>query len=122
MDICKKWYADIGTHVKQGQLLAEIETPEVDQQLDQAKSGLNTAPTNVPLSEIHGDALSGPGQDRSCFKAGRRQRSRGFRGQEGDGLLSTIERETPRGAAVVREDICTVRWDHYRTKTLISGT
>src|SRR5271170_4301943 len=29
----KKWYADIGTHVKEGQLLAEIETPEVDQEL-----------------------------------------------------------------------------------------
>jgi multidrug efflux pump subunit AcrA (membrane-fusion protein) len=33
----KKWYADIGAHVKQGQLLAEIETPEVDQQLQQAR-------------------------------------------------------------------------------------
>ena len=30
----KRWYFDIGAHVKQGQLLAEIETPEVDQQLE----------------------------------------------------------------------------------------
>jgi RND family efflux transporter MFP subunit len=48
----KKWNADIGTHVKQGQLLAEIETPEVDQQLDQAQADLNTAQANSRLSEI----------------------------------------------------------------------
>src|SRR5271166_4543588 len=34
----QKWYVDIGDHVKQGQLLAVIETPEVDQQLQQARS------------------------------------------------------------------------------------
>lgn len=48
----KKWYADIGTHVKEGQLLAEIETPEVDQQLDQARADLNTAQANAKLAEI----------------------------------------------------------------------
>ncbi len=48
----KKWYFDIGGRVKQGQLLAEIETPEVDQQLDQAKADLNTAQANFALSEI----------------------------------------------------------------------
>src|SRR3989441_7641395 len=39
----KRWYFDIGAHVKQGQLLAEIETPEVDQQLQQAQADLATA-------------------------------------------------------------------------------
>src|SRR6202142_670979 len=48
----KKWYADIGARVKGGQLLAEIETPEVDQQLDQASADLNTAKANFRLSEI----------------------------------------------------------------------
>lgn len=48
----KKWYADIGTRVSQGQLLADIETPEVDQQLDQARADLNTAQANYQLSEI----------------------------------------------------------------------
>lgn len=48
----KKWYADIGTHVSRGQLLAEIETPEVDQQLDQARADLNTAQANARLAEI----------------------------------------------------------------------
>jgi RND family efflux transporter MFP subunit len=48
----KKWYFDIGTHVKKGQLLAVIETPEVDQQLQQARSNLLTAQANLDLAFI----------------------------------------------------------------------
>jgi RND family efflux transporter MFP subunit len=48
----RKWYFDIGAHVKQGQLLAVIETPEVDQQLEQSMSNLNTAKANLALAEI----------------------------------------------------------------------
>ena len=48
----KIWYFDIGAHVKKGQLLAEIETPEVDQQLLQARADLNTAQANLNLSQI----------------------------------------------------------------------
>ena len=47
----RKWYFDIGAHVKQGQLLAVIETPEVDQQLQQSLSNLNTAKANLALAE-----------------------------------------------------------------------
>ncbi len=48
----KKWYVDIGAFVKQGQLLAEIDTPEVDQQLLQARADLNTAQANYSLSQL----------------------------------------------------------------------
>ena len=48
----KKWYADIGAHVKEGQLLAEIDTPEIDQQLQQALADLGTAEANMHLAEI----------------------------------------------------------------------
>jgi RND family efflux transporter MFP subunit len=48
----KKWYHDIGTRVKQGELLADIDTPEVDQQLSQARADLNTATANENLSKI----------------------------------------------------------------------
>jgi RND family efflux transporter MFP subunit len=48
----KRWYADIGTRVKAGQLLADIDTPEVDQQLRQARADLSTAEANLHLSEI----------------------------------------------------------------------
>jgi len=48
----KKWYFDIGAQVKKGQLLAVIETPEVDQQLQQARSNLSTAQANLELATI----------------------------------------------------------------------
>jgi RND family efflux transporter MFP subunit len=47
----KRWYADIGTHVKAGQLLAEIDTPEIDDQLQQARADLATATANHQLAE-----------------------------------------------------------------------
>jgi RND family efflux transporter MFP subunit len=48
----KHWYVDIGAHVKQGQLLADIDTPEVDQQLDQARADLKNAEANEQLAQI----------------------------------------------------------------------
>jgi RND family efflux transporter MFP subunit len=48
----KHWYFDIGAHVQKGQLLAEIETPEVDQQLLQARAELDTAQANLKLAKI----------------------------------------------------------------------
>lgn len=47
-----KWYHDIGSHVSKGDILADIETPEVDQQLRQAKADLVTAEANERLSQI----------------------------------------------------------------------
>jgi RND family efflux transporter MFP subunit len=44
------WHTDIGSHVHKGQLLAEIDTPEVDRQLSQAKADLATAQANLNLS------------------------------------------------------------------------
>jgi RND family efflux transporter MFP subunit len=47
----KDWVADIGAHVQAGQLLAEIETPDLDQQLEQAKAQLALARANLHLAE-----------------------------------------------------------------------
>jgi membrane fusion protein, multidrug efflux system len=55
----KGWYADIGTQVKAGQLLAEIDTPDLDQQLAQAKADLNTAIANQRLSAITAQRWAG---------------------------------------------------------------
>ncbi len=55
----KKWYFDIGAHVGKGQLLAVIETPEVDQQLQQARSNLLTAKANLQLAAITKDRYAG---------------------------------------------------------------
>ncbi|MCC6369234.1 MAG: efflux RND transporter periplasmic adaptor subunit [Bryobacterales bacterium] len=48
----RKWYSDIGTRVKAGDLLAEIETPELDQQLHQARADLGAAQANYELARI----------------------------------------------------------------------
>ena len=51
----KIWYTDIGARVHKGQLLAEIETPEVDRELGQARADLDTAQANFALSKITND-------------------------------------------------------------------
>src|ERR1700728_75502 len=48
----KHWYVDIGARVRQNQLLAEIETPELDLQLQQARAQLATTEANLNLSRI----------------------------------------------------------------------
>jgi RND family efflux transporter MFP subunit len=47
----KKWYFDIGAHVQKGQLMAVIETPEVDQQLQAAQADLQVAQANLNLAK-----------------------------------------------------------------------
>jgi RND family efflux transporter MFP subunit len=46
-----RWYFDIGARVKKGDLLAEIETPEIDRQLQQARADLETAQANYHLAQ-----------------------------------------------------------------------
>jgi RND family efflux transporter MFP subunit len=48
----KDWRADIGANVKAGQTLAVIDTPDLDQQLDQAKADLASAKANQALAEL----------------------------------------------------------------------
>jgi RND family efflux transporter MFP subunit len=53
------WYFDIGSHVKKDQLLVVIDTPEVDQQLQQARADLDTAQANVAIAKITADRWQG---------------------------------------------------------------
>ena len=55
----KAWHTDIGTAVKKGQLLAEIEAPEVDQQLRQAEADLGTARANYELARSTNERWQG---------------------------------------------------------------
>lgn len=50
-----KWYTDIGTHVKKGELLAKIDTPEVDQELSQAKASREQLKAALDLAKISAD-------------------------------------------------------------------
>jgi len=55
----KSWSHDIGSHVRKGELLAVIETPELDQQLAQAKAELATAQSNAALAKVTADRYRG---------------------------------------------------------------
>jgi RND family efflux transporter MFP subunit len=55
----KTWYTDIGAGVRKGQLLAEIETPEVDAQLRQAEADLGTARANYELARSTNERWQG---------------------------------------------------------------
>lgn len=48
----RHWYFDIGARVKKGQLLADIESPEIDRQLEQAKEDVRTEQANLELAQI----------------------------------------------------------------------
>ncbi len=54
-----KWYFDIGAHVREGQLLAVISSPEVDKQLLQARADLATADANAGLAKINSTRYQG---------------------------------------------------------------
>jgi RND family efflux transporter MFP subunit len=55
----KRWTVDIGAHVKAGELMAEIEAPEVDQQLNQAQADLATAQANESLAGVTNERWKG---------------------------------------------------------------
>jgi RND family efflux transporter MFP subunit len=48
----RHWFVDIGDHVKNGQVMADIDTPELDQQLTAAKAAVKTADANRALADI----------------------------------------------------------------------
>lgn len=54
-----KWYYDIGARVRKGDLLAVIDTPELDKQLQQGRADLETAKSNLALAKITADRWEG---------------------------------------------------------------
>ena len=50
-----RWYRDIGSHVNQGELLADIDTPEVDQELSQARASRQQSSAQLDIAKISAD-------------------------------------------------------------------
>ena len=64
----RKWYYDIGSRVRKGELLADIDAPEIDQQLAQSRADLGTAQANESLSQITASRFAGLLQSDSVSK------------------------------------------------------
>src|SRR5262249_22763169 len=64
----RSWYFDIGARVKQGDLLAVIDTPELNQQLSQARADLENAKANAALAKITADRWVGLQNTRSVSR------------------------------------------------------
>jgi len=71
----KAWYTDIGAHVTRGQLLAEIDSPEVDQELRQAEADLATAQANYELAKTTNQRWQGLLATESVSKQDAEQKS-----------------------------------------------
>jgi RND family efflux transporter MFP subunit len=63
-----KWYHDIGSRVKKGDLLAVVDAPELDKQLDQAQADLETSKANSNIAKITSDRWQGLVKTRSVSK------------------------------------------------------
>ena len=110
----KKWYADIGTRVKAGQLLAEIDTPEVDQQLRQARADLNTAEANLHLSQITADRYAGLLKTDSVSKQDADNAAGDFEAKKAIVKSGRSQRSAAYGAPVIPEDLCSLRRRDHR--------
>ncbi len=78
--------------------------------------GSEYRPGQLPAFGNHRDSLPGSAEDRFGLEAGRGQRQRRFRSQESDGGLGAVQREAPRGAAIVRENLRAVRRRDHRAQ------
>ena len=108
-----KWYFDIGAHVRQGQLLAVISTPEVDKQLLQARADLATAEANAGLAKINSSRYQGlltqnavSKQDTDTFVSQAESTSSTVKSAQAN--VQRLE-----AAAILRKDLCALQWSGY---------
>ena len=104
----KSWNFDIGAHVKAGQLLAVIETPEVDRQLDQARADMATAQANYDLAQTTAARYQSLFKTDSVAKQEVDNAVERPSGEEGDAGFGRIQR-TPAGRdTALSECLCSV--------------
>jgi multidrug efflux pump subunit AcrA (membrane-fusion protein) len=97
----KRWYFDIGAHVRQGRLLAQIETPELDAQLRQAHADLDTAQANARLAGITAQRTENLIKSQSVFDPGSRQCGRCQQRRPGDRCVTTGRSRAAGGDAIL---------------------
>jgi len=79
-----KWYVDIGDRVKEGQVLATIESPEVDQELNQARANLLQARANLALAQVSAARWTALGEQHAVAQQDVDQRAADFEARKAD--------------------------------------
>ena len=113
----KRRLADIGAHVSAGQLLAEIDTPELDQQLVAGARRPRTADANARLALTTAERYRDLIKTDSVSRAGSRQRQRQSRGAPDGGRVRACERQAPRAAGGIPPHRSAVRRRRSRRAT-----
>ena len=108
-----KRFADIGSRVKEGQLLAEIDTPEIDQQLLQARADLVTAKANDTLAQTTAERYQDLIKSESVSRQDLDNADGGYEAQEGRGPVGARQRQAARAAAGVQDHLRAVRRRHH---------
>ena len=114
--ISSSGYADIGSRVKKGQLLAEIDTPEIDQQLLQARADLATAEANAKLAQTTAERYRDLIKSESVSQQDVDNANGGYDAQARRGQSALRQREAARAAAGVQEDLRAVRRRDHRAQ------
>jgi multidrug efflux pump subunit AcrA (membrane-fusion protein) len=112
----KKWYFDIGAHVKAGQLLATIQSPEIDEQLSQARSTLATAQANLNLAEITKTRYEAMFQKHALAQQDRDNAEGTYSANKAMVDARYGERTTLRSTRFFRKGLCTIRWSDHRAQ------
>ena len=112
----KRWLVDIGAKVKAGQLLAEIETPEVDRELKQAIANKGQVKANLDLARTTAERWQTLLKDKAVVPAGGGREGRRTGGASGRSRGGRGERPAVAGVAGLPARGCAVRRHHHRAQ------
>ena len=111
----RKWYFDIGARVRKGQLLAEIETPEIDQQLNQSRAELERMQANEQLAEVTSNRWQALLAKHAVSQQEADQAKSNYIAEQDSCRCEPGQCAPSRAAAELRTHRCSVRWNHNRS-------
>jgi multidrug efflux pump subunit AcrA (membrane-fusion protein) len=111
----KQWYTDIGTHVVTGQPLAEIETPELDQELNQANAALAQANANLEIARISAERWQTLRKSDSVSQQDTDVRVATWHAREADVQAAGGQRQATEGIVQLQKTARAVSRHHHRS-------
>ena len=115
----KKWYKDIGSHVEKGEILAEIDTPEVDQQLAQSRADLVTSQANLNLAGLTATRYQDLIKTDSVSRQDLDNANGDLAAQQGHGAIGGGQRQAPGRNGILQTRVCALSGESSRSATSI---